>query len=59
MGSSQLQGVDDNFSYIPGGRAGSIPKGNKILIPLYGSPQSNMPNETIDQILRDLDSFSR
>ena len=59
MGSSQLQGVDDNFSYIPGGGAGSIPKGNKILIPLYGVPQSNMTDETIDQILRDLDSFSR
>ena len=59
MGSDELEGVDDNFSYVPGGSAGAIPKGNKILIPLYGEPEPGMSDAAIDKILADLDSYSR
>ena len=59
MGSDELEDVEDNFSYVPGGASGTIPKGNKILIPLYGEPEPGMSDAAIDKILADLDSYSR
>lgn len=53
MSGDELEGVKDNYSYIPGkGESG------KILIPLYGQPVIPKTDEEIEKILVDLGSYS-